>query len=790
MRSARLNERATIDRTLEAGGYFRPVYRDRQVPPAYLFLIDRRHAEDHVAEMAAELGAALRREQISYTAFDYHGDPRYCRPVGEIAAERSPAALAGVYGDRTLFLVGDGDALFDPDTGRPHGWMQEFAAFEQKYMLTTDPVWWQSHRVDDWAQAGFQVLPLTTAGLGQLRTTRAPIGYDDPRDLPLPRRFALSPGHWLEERRLKQPVLRTIVRELKEYLGGEGFLLLCATAAYPGIYWRLTRAMDAQLGLTGSDRAVRLRKLGRLPWYRYGRMPDMLRVALLRSLDRSRRRRITDAYHALIEHRAEDPLRLPVAVPDWKSARAEVREMVQASARHEPFGDRVFADVVRGRKPRLLEFGLPSWGAPTLKRQQWRGLVGPILSGLVLIPAAIWLNVWARQAWLGPLAERQAMSTMQERHGKVRVQLSSPASLRPIAQALERSLVSWGFQVASSSRNDQVQRQNQLNAPARSVEQMSKSGGSTREPNRLMYRPGQQTSADLIAERVAFLYYGLKPELEQVDSQSLNDVDVLIELRGRPRGFRDELKTGPTVFRDPLRNGQDGPDMVLIPAGSFQMGDLQGKGMRDERPVHEVRIPRSFAMSRYETTFEEYDRFARETKRSLLADEGWGRGRRPVINVSWDDAKVYAEWLSQQTGKPYRLPTEAEWEYAARSGGKDEIWAGTSDAGRLSDFAVYAGNSRGRTAPVGGKMPNGLGLYDMSGNVWEWVEDCWHEVYKGAPSDGSAWLDTGGGRCSQRVIRGGVWDANPKYLRVSDRGWQGLNYGLNLIGFRLVQDLD
>jgi hypothetical protein len=135
------------------------------------------------------------------------------------------------------------------------------------------------------------------------------------------------------------------------------------------------------------------------------------------------------------------------------------------------------------------------------------------------------------------------------------------------------------------------------------------------------------------------------------------------------------LKPG-TVFRDTLRDGSPGPEMVVIPKGEFRMGDIQGSGDSDERPVHLVRIPRPFAMSRYEVTFDEYDVFARTTGREQPADEGWGRGRRPVINVSWEDAVAYAKWLSEQTGKRYRLPTEAEWEYVARAGTETAYWWG------------------------------------------------------------------------------------------------------------------
>lgn len=127
------------------------------------------------------------------------------------------------------------------------------------------------------------------------------------------------------------------------------------------------------------------------------------------------------------------------------------------------------------------------------------------------------------------------------------------------------------------------------------------------------------------------------------------------------------LKSG-EVIRDRLKSGGDGPEMVGIPSGKFRMGDIQGKHGKDELPVHEVNIQKPFAVSRYEITFVHYDEFARATGRKLPDDEGWGRGRQPVIHVSWNDAVAYAAWLSQQTGMRYRLPSEAEWEYAARGG--------------------------------------------------------------------------------------------------------------------------
>jgi formylglycine-generating enzyme required for sulfatase activity len=229
------------------------------------------------------------------------------------------------------------------------------------------------------------------------------------------------------------------------------------------------------------------------------------------------------------------------------------------------------------------------------------------------------------------------------------------------------------------------------------------------------------------------------------------------------------------------------PQMVPISDGTFQMGDVEKLGESWRNPVHPVTI-KPFAMGMYEVTFEEYDAFAITTGRRLPEDQGWGRGRRPAINVSWDDAKAYAQWLSQQTGTRYRLPSEAEWEYAARGGAKQEVWAGTSDQSRLGDYAVFMENSGNRTAEVGTKQANGFGLHDLSGNVWEWVEDCAHSTYDKAPQEGSAWLEANGGDCGQRVIRGGSWDGKPGTLRLSDRYRSDTDIRYIDLGFRLVQD--
>ena len=228
--------------------------------------------------------------------------------------------------------------------------------------------------------------------------------------------------------------------------------------------------------------------------------------------------------------------------------------------------------------------------------------------------------------------------------------------------------------------------------------------------------------------------------------------------------------------------------MVPLPAGSFQMGDIEGRGSPWAKPAHVVRIRRPFAVGRYEVTFEDYDRFAKATGRRVPHDQRWGRGRRPIINISWQDATDYSRWLSEQTGQRYRFLTEAEWEYAARAGTETEYWWG-------KDFLKGVANCNGcgshwddqHTAPVGSFKPNIFGLYDTAGNVWEWVEDCWHESYKGAPTDGTAWLS--GGDCSQRVTRGGSLGSKPERLSTYFRDRDEASANRVDIGFRLARDI-
>ena len=283
-------------------------------------------------------------------------------------------------------------------------------------------------------------------------------------------------------------------------------------------------------------------------------------------------------------------------------------------------------------------------------------------------------------------------------------------------------------------------------------------------------------------------------------------------------------KTGPTVG-DRFRDCPECPEMVVVPAGSYRMGSPsyeQGR-REDEGPVHEVTIAVPFAIGRHEVTVAEFGRFVDETgystgsscrtyeggKWESRAGRGWRNpgfgqsGRYPVACVNWNDAQAYVAWLSRETGEEYRLPSESEWEYAARAGTAKARYWGEGESGqcrhanggdasvkeRYADWRWTVASCRDghvHTAPAGIFAANGWGLHDMLGNVWEWTEDCWNGSYAGAPSDGSAWKY---GDCAQRVLRGGSWIDRPSYLRAAnrDRVTTGIRNGR--FGFRVARTL-
>ena len=238
-------------------------------------------------------------------------------------------------------------------------------------------------------------------------------------------------------------------------------------------------------------------------------------------------------------------------------------------------------------------------------------------------------------------------------------------------------------------------------------------------------------------------------------------------------------------FRDSLKGGGEGPAMVRLPGGRFEMGS-GGAANQDERPRHFVTV-KPFAISKYEVTFAEYERFAKATNRKVPDNLYMEKETHPVIYVSWDDAFYYAKWMSEQTGKKYRIPSEAEWEFAARGGTDTTYWWGF-DLGRNQAhcFGCETGLDPRKPTGIGRFKPNAYGLFDTAGNLMEWVYDCYHPTYVSAPTDGGVWE---GGDCSSRVARGGAFSSPAPSIRPAKRQKLRSTVTYDSVGIRLARDL-
>lgn len=270
------------------------------------------------------------------------------------------------------------------------------------------------------------------------------------------------------------------------------------------------------------------------------------------------------------------------------------------------------------------------------------------------------------------------------------------------------------------------------------------------------------------------------------DTQWIEIEDEAVSLDVR---LRKTPVAGANFFNE-LSSGGQGPEMIIVPAGRYTMGSkLDSRSM----PERSIRIPKAFAISRFEITFADFAKFAEATGRTLPDDNNWGRDNRPVINVSWNDAQAYVQWLSEVTGKRYRLPSEAEWEYAARAGTQSTFWWGDAGAEaeglancRRGCNSEYTGLFFSKSAPVGSYPANDFGLHDTAGNVAEWTQDCYRNHLLEIPLNGDPLLSE---NCPKRSVRGGSLADSVGDIASHHRTGQPADYRDGTVGFRVVVDL-
>lgn len=773
----RLDIEATVEATARSGGYFQPVYHNRREPPEHLMLVRSMDRRDQHAGLVEELAERFTALGLKVHVYRFRDDPRVLmRWDGEEKEHYPLEKILARHGNARLMVISETDILFHPYSGEIRPWLADLKSWQNKVWL--HPFDAHANHARLLADRDFLMLPLTRDSLPQMAThllTEQPSRVQeqpvDPE--PLPEIIADNFDGWLDEHPPEGIDLDELFRQLEHYLGSNGLLLIRAIAVYPKPGWELTKALDYLLSgyQDYSDAAglqeQRFFRLSRLPWLTHGFLPNWLREVLLRQSSAEESQRIVHVWQSLFSQlTSEDQpgaLQLDFSTPSKRQFRLhfdEQRMMRQSDALNDP----IFAHILLDGKLGLLDFRMPRFLNKIMPgAQHW----------IILRPALIlWFCLGLLGSWgIAQYGEKAYTDFQQQRitepfaHWPVTIQYQP--GTQALAAALQQRLQQLQFQVTQ---------------PAEQTE-------SDVTMNTITYAPGAEQAAEKIRRSLAWLTYGaiIPMALDKSAKPSENTISVqLVETYQHGSAFNDQLTS---VQETRL---QFEPEMIRIQPDKFLMGSPETEAQRDsdEGPQREVTIAYAFEIGKYEVTFDEYDAFAKATNRPLPDDRGWGRGRQPVINVSWHDAQAYVKWLSGKTGKQYRLPTEAEWEYVARAGTQTRYWWG-DDIGENNAVCDGCGSEwdKRQTALVGSFLPNPFRLHDTAGNVWEWTQDCWHENYNKAPTDGSAWLEADGGDCRLRVVRGGSsWGDGPRVLRSAGRNRNNTEVAFLDLGFRIARD--
>ncbi len=771
--SRRLHIAKTVQATARQAGYFVPCHRLCLERPVYLILVHSQHIHDQQALLGEELVRRFREARLTTESYRFLDSPSQLIPWP--LAEGGPLSLGELalrHDCARLIIISEGRILFHPATGQPRLWLDDFAAWPQRVWLGAGEVDALDARL--LLLKGFLYLPLASLSLADLAVYLSadeawPVSAlrESEAQDPLPDSIADYPQRWLKPSPPSDIPLATLARELRAYLHEDGWALLQTLVAFPECQWKLTQAVDylcfegQQAGLAEA-REARLTRLLKLPWFTHAYFPRYMRIHLLRQAGDAERLHIRDTWEALFSRQTGQG-----GITVLEPLRKLVKDLLRTD-RAGALGDPIFVQILRGKRLDFWQFRLPQILAGIFLQGRNRWDLRPAVWAVVFAGLASWGGGgwWETQGkdWL----VRQWQTQLAHENGRWLVSIDYLGQTQALALALQASLVPQGFRVAALR-------------PVTSAQADS-----------ISYPPAAEAAAQRLAKTLRHVGYGVDARLLPMPESTGLRVSLAHSYQARA-AFNDLLwnkqAAQPQTFQDPLQYGGLGPVMVSIPTGQFSMGSPTTENGRypDEGPQHSVTIPRAFAIGRDEVTFDDYDRYAQASGKKLPADNGWGRGTRPVINVSWQDAQDYAAWLSRQTGQTYRLPSEAEWEYAARAGTTTAYWwgdaLGKNHANGGGGGSVWDGK---QTAPVGSFAANPWGLHDTAGNVWEWVADCWHDSYQGAPTDGSAW---GGAANCDRGVRGGSWINFPQILRSAFRNWYRPDDSNYDQGFRLARAL-
>jgi formylglycine-generating enzyme required for sulfatase activity len=690
--SNQLDIEKTIDATLRQGGWLKPIYRNYQILPEYLFLVNRTSFQDHQAQFIEEIIERLKKENVLIISYFFDDDPLICFSSNGESLPLKLDEIISKYHQHYLVLVSDTENFFSVISGELEPWVSQLITWQSRAFLTPKSTINWGYQEFQIAQE-FMILPATPQGLELFsqkpwsRDNSKPLSFQERglergSTIPVPQTLRIQTYRWLERNSPEPEKIATMLVSLREYLGEDSFYWFCACAVFPELQWNITIYLGNVLKTESGKSLLEvdsLTNLARLPWFRSGYIPDWLRVCLIKKLTFEQEQEIRTALQNLLNqanNSSEKGLKLL----------SIVTKLVKASE-DSPLQDYLFLDFMTKPSPLMLK--VPENFSQKLPK--------PIRK--VAVNTQINRRRFLQIMGLGGAGFVAAVAGNQ---------VFTNTTSQPTKKCLPVKFKSFQFNVVTVNNQGKI--------------------------------------------------------ISRVSNQSWF--------------FTEDLGNKITL------------DMVEIPAGSFLMGSAASptkqaiSNNESESPQHKVNVP-TFLMGKFAVTQEQYQQIMGKNPARFKG------AKRPVERVSWNDAVEFCSKLSQKTGRKYRLPSEAEWEYACRAGTTTPFHFGetiTSDLANYDGSSTYAsepkGNYHQQTTDVGSfQVANAFGLYDMHGNVWEWCQDGWHNDYKGAPTDGSAWSSQSS---DTKLLRGGSWLNNPDYCRSAFRYNSYLDDDSSNIGFRVV----
>jgi len=790
----------TLKTTAAQAGFTQLHYRQRKRQLDYLIISDNRHLRDQSAWLMQRLSDMLVKANIHVRYYDFDRYPEWLRPKGQHNGKPlSLAQLLATHSESRLILAVNHELLFYRISGETQQWLEDLQGHQDyQLLLLSAPTTVQAKQLTQQGYA-FRILNQQT-DLGAL------LSQQDQKNTNAKQGVMVFDDNWLDD--IEPNSSADAIAWIKQSVGAEGLRLLGILSLYPKLQGDLSFALlqwFRRKDCTQTLQTQTFMQVITLPWCRQGWLPQWLRDVLLKQLSAYDYQHATRFYQQLFEAEQRagvKTLQLEVQKTTFWEHLQWMRSLFSEAGIDSPLRDQIFAKILLAPRRNITRLLLPHRLLQALPRAAvslWIPMLVLVLAigGLMTACYTGWQH-WGAN-WYG----KELLQEKQQQYAEATVLIRYHPDAKALVDLLGAGLDATGFKVAK--QQDKSIKSNSISAPGTFATELNNIAQYISWGSVFSVSTDTENSVITIATppQTGQVFRDHKPHPVQLQTD-YKAKEALTWQKIKP----DDTKITPPVVTYNPKIKPILPKMIAIPAGEFVMGSPDNEKYRfsDEEPLRQVTL-KAFSLAETELTFAEWDQCVKAEACREVEDEGWGRAKRPVINVSWDDAQTYIRWLNQtqvlSSANAYRLPTEAEWEYAARATTVSAYyWKGANQCeyANGADLALkeaisgleYAGCDDGYayTATVGTFKPNLWGLYDMSGNVSEWTQDCWHEDYKGAPVDGRAWLEADNGDCTMRSVRGGGWNSfTPRNLRSANRDRLLANGANNDMGFRLARTL-